>query len=55
VERAGDGLRSLDATLSADTTPDEHWALSWSPVTLNGSIRSAETVDGGVAVALTTP
>jgi hypothetical protein len=50
----GDGLRSLDATLSADTTPDERWALSWSPVTLNGSIRSSETADG-LAVALTTP
>jgi hypothetical protein len=50
----GDGLRSLDATLQADTTPDERWALSWSPVTLNGSLRSSEAVDGATVVALST-
>jgi hypothetical protein len=50
----GDGLRSLDATLQADTTPDERWALSWSPVTLNGSLRSSEAVDGAPVVALST-
>jgi hypothetical protein len=37
----GDGVRHLAATLQADTTPSERWALSWSPGSLEGSIRSA--------------
>jgi hypothetical protein len=49
----GDGIRSLDATLEADTMPDWRWSLVWSPSDLNGSLRP---VDGdGAAVALNTP
>ncbi|MFL5607289.1 MAG: hypothetical protein ACJ8AD_12645 [Gemmatimonadaceae bacterium] len=50
----GDGVRSLDATLEADTMPDWRWSLVWSPSDLNGSLRP---VDGGddSAVALNTP
>jgi hypothetical protein len=51
---SGDGIRSLDATLQSDTTPDWRWSLVWSPSELNGSLRPA---DGGEdsAVALNTP
>jgi hypothetical protein len=50
----GDGIRSLHATLQADTMPGERWALVWSPSDLNGSLRPAEGGDGS-AVALNTP
>ena len=51
----GDGARSLEATLQADTTPDERWALDWSPVTLNGSLRAVEGADDHRLISLTTP
>jgi hypothetical protein len=52
---AGDGVRSLEATLQADTTPDERWALDWSPVTLNGSLRAMEVSGGSTLISLNTP
>lgn len=48
----GDGVRRLAATLQADTTPSERWALVWSSVALEGSIRSAEPDDRSPEVAL---
>jgi hypothetical protein len=51
----GDGVRSLEATLQADTTPDERWALDWSPVTLNGSLRAIQGAEGHTLIALNTP
>jgi hypothetical protein len=50
----GDGIRSLHATLQADTMSGERWALVWSPSDLNGSLRPADGGDGS-AVALNTP
>jgi hypothetical protein len=50
----GDGIRSLHATLQADTMPGRRWALVWSPSDLNGSLRPADGDDGS-AVALNTP
>lgn len=44
----GNGIRSLEATLQADTMPAEQWALEWSVSDLNGSLRSVD----GPAVAL---
>lgn len=52
---AGDGIRSLEATLRSDTTPDERWALEWSPSTLNGSLRGGGAADAPMAVPLTMP
>lgn len=53
----GDGLRSLEALLQVDTVPGERWALEWSPVTLNGSLRPADgwSGDSTAAVSLNTP
>jgi len=51
----GDGVRSLEATLQSDTTPDERWAIEWSPTTLEGSIRIASSRPSGGAVEITTP
>lgn len=48
----GDGARQLAATLQADTTPDERWALEWSPVSLNGTLRRTEATDDVSEVAL---
>lgn len=45
----GDGLRRLEATVQAGPSPDERWALEWSPSFLHGSLRS---VDGAEMVAL---
>jgi hypothetical protein len=45
----GDGIRSLQATLQSDTTPDERWTIEWSPSTLNGSIRDTSD-DGAVTI-----
>jgi hypothetical protein len=50
----GDGVRSLQATLQSDTTPDWRWSLVWSPSELNGSLRPADG-DVGSAVTLNTP
>ena len=50
----GDGVRSLQATLQSDTTPDWRWSLVWSPSDLNGSLRPADGGDGA-AVVLNTP
>src|SRR3982074_3704837 len=50
----GDGIRSLHATLQADTMPEERWSLVWSPSDLNGSLRPAEGGDAS-AVELNTP
>jgi hypothetical protein len=52
---AGDGIRSLEATLQADTMPGERWALEWSPSDLNGSIRPADSTAAGDVVTLATP
>jgi hypothetical protein len=50
----GDGVRSLDATLEADTMPDWRWSLVWSPSDLNGSLRPVDG-DADSAVVLNTP
>lgn len=52
---AGDGIRSLRATLQSDTTPRERWAIEWSPSTLNGSLRYTGDAGGSDVVALTMP
>jgi hypothetical protein len=52
---AGDGIRSLEATLQADTMQGERWSLEWSPSDLNGSIRPADSTAAGDVVALATP
>jgi hypothetical protein len=53
----GDGVRSLEATLQSDTTPDERWAIEWSTSTLEGSIRYASrgAADASDAVPIATP
>lgn len=52
----GDGVRSLEATLQSDTTPDERWAIEWSPSTLEGSIRYASHAgDDADAVPIAKP
>ena len=48
----GDGRRSLDATLQADTTPNEHWSLAWSPSDLEGSLQWTADADSRASVAL---
>lgn len=50
----GDGIRSLHATLQADTMPGKQWSLVWSASDLQGSLRPAEASDAE-AVALNTP
>ena len=52
---AGDGVRSLEGTLQADTMPGERWTIEWSPSDLNGSLRAGDGVTEGDAVALATP
>ena len=53
----GDGVRSLQATLQSDTTPDERWAIEWSTSTLEGSIRyaSRDADAASDSVAISTP
>ena len=53
----GDGVRSLEATLQSDTTPDERWAIEWSTSTLEGSIRyaSRDADRASDAVPISTP
>jgi hypothetical protein len=53
----GDGVRSLEATLQSDTTPDERWAIEWSTSTLEGSIRyaSRDADHASDAVPIATP
>ena len=53
----GDGVRSLEATLQSDTTPDERWAIEWSTSTLEGSIRyaSRDADAASDSVAISTP
>ena len=48
----GDGRRSLAATLQADTTPEEHWSLEWSPSELEGSLRGSAIDEHDISVAL---
>jgi hypothetical protein len=50
----GDGVRHLAATLQADTMPGERWALEWSPLSLDGTLRRSETTGATPEVALTT-
>jgi hypothetical protein len=52
---AGDGIRSLEATLQADTMSGERWSLEWSPSDLNGSLRPADRTVAGDVVAIATP
>ena len=48
----GDGLRKLEATVRADAAPGERWALEWSPSSLVGSLRAA---DSDATIALGAP
>jgi hypothetical protein len=47
----GDGIRSLEGTLQADTATGERWLIAWSPSELNGSLRD----QGGAEVRINTP
>lgn len=49
-----DGMRRLAATLQADTMPGERWSLEWSPVSLDGTLRHAETGGEQWTVSLAT-
>jgi hypothetical protein len=47
----GDGIRSLEGTLQADTATGERWVIAWSPSELNGSLRD----EGGAEVRINMP
>jgi hypothetical protein len=51
----GDGVRSLEGTLQADTKPGERWAIEWSASDLNGSLRPVDSTAAEDVVSLTMP